>query len=76
MGTKMGVFSVFSSVSHEVSNSTRAILLERSGLVQNHLLLFIMYQMVYCREVAPTDHPHASLWNEIFFLEERIWEFD
>lgn len=63
------MYLLSSAVSHQASNSTCAFSLERSGLVQNHLLLLIMYRIVYCCRVAPTDHHHASLWNEIFFLK-------
>lgn len=56
-------------MSHETSNSTCALLLEGPGLVQNHLLLLIMHQIVYCCRVAPTDRAHTSHWNEILFLK-------
>lgn len=55
-------------MSYQASNSTCALLLGRPGMVQNHLLLLIVYQMIYCCQVVPTDHAHASLWNEILFL--------
>lgn len=57
-------------MSHQASNSTCALSLERPGLVQNHLCLLIMHQIVYCCRVAPTHSAHASLWNGIFFPKE------
>lgn len=54
---------------HQASNSTCNLSMERPGLVQNHLLLSVIHQIVYCYLFPPTDCSQTFLWDGICFLK-------